>query len=795
MTAITLRWLAALPILLVTAFACADTSRTVLSEEAVELLSAEPFPERALDPQGRYLMLVHKRGLQPLRALAEPMVSIGDLRINPRTNGRHAALPYYGLTLVDLWTGLERSVPVPPSHAIGYPQWSPDGSRFVFTVTVDDGIELWGATRDDPWHVRRLIGPVLNAARATPCTWMPGSRELLCQVVARKYERRDAEASAYRLLTQTVATPQPAAADERLAEYFLRSQLLLVDPAEGRVQPLGRAAVIESVEPAPGGSYFLVVKRLPPYDTAGDEAPRRVAEVWDRAGAVVHTVADADGAPPRALQWQASAPATLAWVERRGANEHLFLHPAPFNAPAQILFSTPQRYAGVQWLADTQGALFSEYDPLDRVTRVWLVDVDDVTEPPRLIGSRSVDGAIAGLGWPLTTTNAAGKAVVRAGDGYLYFKGQAQEGRAGRAYLDRVRLDTLARERVWESAGEGREDVVAVLDASGASLLTRRENAVEPPNYWVRNLRAGTARQVTHYRHPVPRLAQTRRVPLRYRRADGLEMASILYLPPDAEPGQPLPLILWAYPREYPEGARLPVPATDEFMDVERSLQLFALLEGYAVMTDVAMPIIGTGRDANDTFVQQVVANAKAAIDAAAATGMVDPNRVAVAGHSYGAFMVANLLAHSDLFKAGVALSGAYNRTLTPFGFQTERRTLWEATDTYLAISPFFYSDRIDAPLLLVHGSLDDNAGTLPIQSQYLYEAIRRNGGEAELLLLPLEGHTYRGRESVLATANAMLKLFDAELRGEQAPLPMDERTLQLNVASRAPSGASAASP
>ena len=253
---------------------------------------------------------------------------------------------------------------------------------------------------------------------------------------------------------------------------------------------------------------------------------------------------------------------------------------------------------------------------------------------------------------------------------------------------------------------------------------------------------------------------------LSYQRADGRELSATLYLPSDHEPEQKSPLIVWAYPRQYGEDNADPaVESSERFLDFERAFRLFYLTRGYAVMDDVSMPITGDSADANDTFLEQIVANATAAIQAAAETGIADPDRVGVAGHSYGAFMVANLLAHSHLFRAGIAMSGAYNRTLTPFGFQTERRTLWEAQETYLEMSPLLYSDQIEAPLLLVHGLLDDHPGTQPIQSEHLYKAIRGHGGQAELLLLPYEGHSYRGREAVLHTAAAMLEWFDQHLK------------------------------
>jgi len=345
-------------------------------------------------------------------------------------------------------------------------------------------------------------------------------------------------------------------------------------------------------------------------------------------------------------------------------------------------------------------------------------------------------------------------------------------------------LDTLDVERLWASDGHAHQIVLGLLTDDASVILTRRETASEPPNYYAQT-DAG-AFPITHFDHPAPELKAVRRIPLRYRRADGLGLSANLYLPAENASLEPLPMILWAYPRVYGEDTEaVETINAEQFPSFERAFKLFYLLQGYAVLDDVSMPVVGSASTANDTFIEQIVNNALAAIDAAAATGFVDPERVAVAGHSYGAFMVANLLAHSNLFDAGAALSGAYNRTLTPFGFQTERRSLWEARETYLAMSPFLYSNMINEPLLLVHGLLDENAGTPPIQSIQFYEAIRHNGGNADILLLPREGHSYRGRESVLATAATMLEFFDRHLKRGDTPEAAEPATLRASAADR----------
>ena len=196
--------------------------------------------------------------------------------------------------------------------------------------------------------------------------------------------------------------------------------------------------------------------------------------------------------------------------------------------------------------------------------------------------------------------------------------------------------------------------------------------------------------------------------------------------------------------------------------------QLFFVTQGYAVLDNATMPVVGDVKTVNDTFVKQIVANAKAAIDKLDQMGVADPKRVGVGGHSYGAFMTANLLAHCDLFAAGIARSGAYNRTLTPFGFQSEKRTLWEARDTYINMSPFMFANQIKTPILMIHGMADNNSGTFPIQSERLFAALKGFGATVRFVYLPFESHGYSGRESVLTVLAEMIEWFDTYVKNRK---------------------------
>ena len=724
-----------------------------LPPDIERLLDADPLPQAVIDPTRRFVLLVHERQLLSLERLAEPAIDVAGRKINPLTAAAHAPLDYYGLTLVDLWAGTDTPILLPRGAIIGYPSWSPDGSRFAFTVTRASRGELWIGEPGEA-RARPLLSSV-DASRGLPCVWAADSRRLLCRRRSPRQARSEALQSELQGL-QPQSVGQPAVLSASLTKDLLESQLELVDSVSGQRRLIGRPAALESVSAAPAGAFLLVTRIAEPYpQVSGVDTVHRVQEVWDRFGKVrARLPTDA-----RAAGWDAGQAATLAWVEQRDGVDRLMRLPPPYEDGPFEAFRLPHQFGGLRWLAEGGAALVSDYDQETGRTALWLVPLNEPDAPPRQLTSYPSASPRS----PLMHTNRSGQRAVLEYDSGFYLRGEERVGDARRSVLEHVALADGERARVWTGRGDGHETVVDLLASDASRLLTHRENQNSPPNYFVTS--GSQAWPLTHHADAAPPLQGARRVRLEYLRDDGLELASSLYLPPGYDGRSRLPLILWAYPRRVsPGGTTRIVPASARFLTFERAFRLFFLLHGYAVLDDVSMPVVGDDSDANDTFIEQIIGNAEAAIAAAGTTGMIDTQRVGVAGHSYGAFMVANLLAHSELFGAGVALSGAYNRTLTPFGFQTERRTLWEAQDTYLAMSPLLFSHRIAAPVLLVHGLNDANAGTSPLQSTQFYAAIQGNGGQAELLLLPWEGHTYRARESVFKTAAGMLRWFDRHL-------------------------------
>jgi dipeptidyl aminopeptidase/acylaminoacyl peptidase len=745
-----------------------------LDSVVIDLLETAPLPPVLVSPTRRFALLVEERGLLPLQTLAQPVLDIGPLRVNPRTYGPHAPLGYIGLTLVDLESRERIDIPLPPNVTLGFPRWSPDGLRFAFTVTNDRGIELWvGEPRQRRAH--RVLGPILNATTGNPCSWMPDGRRLLCRTVPRS--RRSADPlvmSNYRERGREPAFASPVALSNGVVAQLLESQLILVDVLSAEHREIGVPSAFESVEPAPSGAYFLVRRMTSPYSALiADAPPRRALEIWDIAGRPVHSFAVEPNAPAgaRGVHWHPLRPATAVWAQGSEDGDRVVMKTAPFVGDPLEIFRPDGSFAGMMWLDGMARAIVRDFDPQTRRMNLWLVTADKPSVAPRLLDGRSVDSPLSTAFMPAMHLDSHGETVVTTHNGGIYLRNGIADGNEVRHALEFLDLETRKRTLLWESA-EGRyEPIVDLLSADGGAILVRRESADEPPNYIVHDLGLGTEWRISDNHEPVAgRALDAQRIPLRYRRQDGRQLSAVLYVPQGADPGEPPPVVMWAYPREFgTEASFSGVLSPERYLDFRRAFRLFFLLRGYAVMDEVSMPIVGEPGQANDSFIEQVVDNASAALGAAAATGLVNTRRAGIAGHSYGAFMVANLLAHSRLFEAGVAMSGAYNRTLTPYGFQTERRSLWDARDLYLAMSPFLYSNQIEAPLLLVHGLRDDNAGTQPIQSEQFYNAIRYNGGRAELLLLPFEGHNYRSRESVLQTADAMLGWFDRYLKDSTA--------------------------
>lgn len=771
-------------------FAQEEVTYQLPPREIADLVDAPNSPIVMPAPDAKTLLIVERPSLPPIADISQPELKLAGLRINPKTNGPGAGRTAYfrKVAFRDLRTMKEFPLAgLPEGARLSDPQWSPDGLKVAFIVTVDSGLELWVARAADG-QAARLTGAVVNGAiDPFSCGWLPDSERLTCLTVPPNrppQPQRDpvprgpvvqsnwGKAAPVRTFQDLLKDKH----DEALFDHYATSQLAIVDLSGGTAS-VGEPALFASVDPSPDGQYLLVELVKPPFSylVPWTDFPRTF-EIWDRAGNLVKRVADiplAEDVPPgndavrrgpRDFNWRTDTAATLCWVEAQDGGDparpaeirdQLFFLTSPFTSAPQPGPQLSYRLRGIQWGTGDM-ALLHHYWWKSRRLRTELFRPAEPGQPLRTLFDRSAEDRYGDPGRFATVPNRWGRRVLRTDPtGRLLFlvgRGASPEG--DRPFIDSYELATGATRRLWRSAAPWYESPVDFVDSAGQVVLTSREGKKTQPNYFLRDLRNGRLTPVTFFPHPFPALRDVEKQIIRYRRPDGVELSGNLYLPVGYRKANgPLPVLMWAYPQEFKSRAAAGQiqDSPHRFIRISAYSTLLWITQGYAVFDNPAMPIVGEGsQEPNDTYIEQLVASAQAAIDTLAGMGVADRRRVAIGGHSYGAFMTANLLAHSRLFAAGIARSGAYNRTLTPFGFQAEERLLWQAPDTYIRMSPFMYAHQVKDPLLLIHGQADDNSGTFPVQTERFYHALKGNGATARMVLLPGEAHGYAARESVM---------------------------------------------
>jgi dipeptidyl aminopeptidase/acylaminoacyl peptidase len=804
-------WLLAATLLAPSLYVQAQTAYQKPPKNVMDVLDAPAGAMVSVSP-ARDKMIVGTPVRYPTIAeLAEPMLRLAGSRINPKTNAPHNGLRIVKMTLKNIADGKETPLALPPNANLSMPDWSNDGKQFAITNTTSTatggGVELWVGDAATG-KLRRVPGVALNTAFTSnfggrggggndAMQWMPDGKTLLCfTIVAGRGPAPVAPTvpvgpnvqENYGKVTPgwTLQDLLRNAHDEKLYDYYATSQLALINAATGKVTPVGKPAIFGAVDPSPDGNHFLVATIHRPYSYlfAASSFPREV-EVWDRAGKVAYKLASLpladqipiDGVPtgPRNYNWRPTEPSTLVWVEALdGGDTKKKVSPrdvvktfkAPFTGQPAELMKTEQRFAGISW-GEKDGLVFvRDYDRNRRWSRTFQLNADNPSQAPKIVWSRSQQDRYGDPGTPVMKRLPNGQAVMSQSGDSIFLSGAGSSPKGDHPFLDRFNLQTLKSERLFQSGDGSYESFVAMLADDGSRFITRYETQSTPPNYFIR---AGGAKQaLTNFPDPTPQLRGVKKQLVRYKRKDGVDLSFTLYLPPNYKEGTPLPTVVWAYPIEFADAstASQVSGSADRFTTFSGMSHLFFTLQGYAVLDDATMPVVGDPETMNNTYVEQIVSSAEAAINKAVEMGVTDRNRVGVGGHSYGAFMTANLLAHSDLFKAGIARSGAYNRTLTPFGFQSERRTFWEAPDMYFKVSPFMFADKLKEPILLIHGEADNNAGTHPIQSDRFYQALKGNGGNVRYVTLPLEAHGYAARESIEHTLWEMITWFDKYVKG-----------------------------
>jgi len=775
-----------------------------------------------VSPTQDAILLVSWQDYPSISRVSTPFLRLAGARVEPRNHSKHDTPGGYGITPCARDFALVHIAAASPQDAAqihiaflagacpGGPIWAADGKRFAFVNIATDSVELWiGDAKTGEVH--QVPGARLNPMFDDEMQWMPDQRTLLVKLVPdgmsvppaepivpsgpsiQETEGKKGQSSTYEN-RDTLGNKH----DEDLFDYFAASQLALIDAATAAIAPVGKPGNYESLDPAPDGQHILVTAIHKPYSyvTTYDRFPKEV-EVWDvsqRSHVLAHTIASlplADRVPiggvpvgPRDFSWRATEPATLVWAEaldggdwnvKVPARDKVMLLKAPFNSPAVEITRTEQRYVGFSWGEQPSVALLNEYDFNRHWRRSFVIDVDDQQRKPRLLWDLSTDERYANPGSPVQRQLANGSWVVRQEGDAIYLSGVGSSPDGDRPFLDRLDLNTLKYERLFRSDKACYERFLSFTGSDTRTFLTWHQSPTDPPNAFARTLGksisdaapageaafVSTSVAVTHIPDPTPEVRAIKKRLVKYKRADGLDLSFTLYTPPGYQEGTRVPTILYAYPLDYADASKAgQVAGSQETFTQLRQYRLL-LLAGYAIIDNASFPIVGDPKKAYDTYLEQLVADAKAAVDEAVRLGVADPERIGVTGHSHGALMTVNLVAHSDLFRAGVATSGSYNKTLTPFGFQNERRSVWEASDVYLKVSPFFFADKIKTPLLLMHGAEDANPGTTPLQSSKLYEAIRGNGGTTRLVLLPHEPHWYSAMESNEQLIYEMLRWFD----------------------------------
>ncbi|MBC7928419.1 MAG: S9 family peptidase [Bryobacteraceae bacterium] len=777
-------------------FALAADGYMKPQKEVLEVLNSPAPPSLWVSPTGTHVLIGDLVRMPSIADVSHPFLGLAGVRVNADTNS--AQLLVYGTSLrvKELATGKEVVLELPPGAKIGVPSWGPEGKLFAVTNNTQNGVELLVGDVAGG-KIRRIGKPALNGVLGLPFTWINDHQVLARTVLVDRGSAPAAppvppgpvvqEAKGQSGPIRTNPDMLDNAWEENLFDYYATSQLAVVDLPSGQITLVGSPGVFTAAGVSPDGKSVLVTRLKRPYSYLHPwSAFAKEIEVLDRtSGKRSYQVANlplADNVPidgvatgPRQVRWFPTEPSTVVWVEavdggdpRKTAThrDRILRFRAPFqNEPVEVT-RTEQRVLGFDAVEHTSKAIVTDYDRSKRWIRTLLVDFGQPGQPSRVLSARNQSDRYKDPGRPVDVLSSSGQRVVREKDGIIWMEGTGATPRGDRPFLARYSLATQSVERVHESGESEYEEFVALASTDGSRFVTRKESPAEPPNYFLVNT-DGKRTAITDYKDPAPQLRRIKKQLVRYKRKDGVDLQFTLYLPPDYKEGTRLPTILYAYPLEYTDSdvAGQVVGSTQKFTSLTGYTHLFCVLAGYAVLDGASMPVVGDTETVNNTYVEQISTSAKAAIDKAAEMGVTDPNRVGVIGHSYGAFMTANLLAHTDLFRAGVARSGAYNRTLTPFGFQSERRTYWQAAETYMKMSPFNYANKINEPILFIHGQADDNQGTFTVQSERMYQAVRGNGGTARLVLLPSEAHGYRARESVEHTLHEMITWFDTYVK------------------------------
>lgn len=766
-----------------------DTHYQLPNSKILELADAPIAPSIRMNANATKGILLFRNQFKSIEELSEKELRLAGLRINPQTNISSRANYYFNVKVLDVESGEEFQIKNLPQNArITNLVWSPDQSNIAFTNTVENGVELWYFSLHNLQAFKLLDGE-LNANMGDVINWFKDNQSMLVTMLPKESNL---------LIDESLAVPQGPtisindsgvkaqnrtyqdllknANDEKNFKQLATSEIWKVH-LDGTKELWKTQEMYSNVILSPDGKYVLVqtIKEPFSYLVPYSRFPFKV-ELFNSDGKFIKLFTDvplneelpkgfmAVREGKRSINWRADQAATLFWAEALDGGDPeakvdfrdaIFQQEAPFKQEQTLLLKTKYRYNGIQWASENFAVCY-DYWWNTRALRTLFFNPSNASEPATIFNERNYQDRYSDPGDFVTKRNAFGKAVLDYSDDSLFLLGEGYSEEGKFPFVDVLDVPKNETKRLYQATEKHQlEDFVAGIDMRSYKVLTRLESKKDYPNYFFRNVSTGALKQITAFQNPFKSIQDVHKEVIQYKRNDGLELSATMYLPVGytTETAKALPMILWAYPREYKDknSAAQVTTSENEFIYPWYGSPLFWLNRGYVVVDDAAFPIVGEGKEEpNDSFRDQLVANAKAAIDAVYEMGYIDKSRVGVGGHSYGAFMVANLLSHSSLFAAGIARSGAYNRTLTPFGFQAEERNYWEASEVYNAMSPFMHADKMKTPLLLIHGEADNNAGTYPMQSIRYFNALKGLGATVRLCVLPKESHSYVAKESIM---------------------------------------------
>jgi len=759
------------------------------SREILQLVDVPLAPSVLMDDSREHMVLLYRDAYKTIEELSRKEMRLGGLRIDPVSNIGSRITYYNNIRIKNLSDGDDVPIEVkglPAQPKLANFTWSPDQKKMAFTRTTSTGVEVWVLDLPSA-SAKKLTAPLVNANMRDVINWFGDGSAILVKMISP--ERKpliDEENAVPTGPTISVADGKMAQNptyqdllknpnDEHNFEQLTLSELHRVS-LDGSSEVWLKSAMYNGISFSPDGHYVMITTIEKPFSYLVPfyRFPSTTS-IYTSDAAKVQTVLEApliEVLPKgfmavetgrRELEWRDDRPATLIFAEaldggdpqnKADFRDEVYQLEPPFNGTPVSILETINRYSGIQWGTDQIAVAWDMWWDT-RNSKTYLFDPSDRSKAPVVLYDLNYQDQYSDPGSPVTERNEYGKDILSIRKNTLFLIGSGYSEKGQFPFLDQLDLKNRKTKRLYQSEYTDRLENLNDFDVDRNRLLVRIESPTEYPNYYFRELKKNTLQQLTSFENPFKSIQDVHKEVITYLRDDGLELSGTLYLPVgyDMQNKPKVPMIMWAYPREYKDrsSAGQTTANPNRFTYPNYGSAIYWVAKGYAVLDGAAFPIVGEGdEEPNDTFIKQLVANAKAAIDAVDSMGYIDRTKVAVGGHSYGAFMVANLLSHSDLFAAGIARSGAYNRTLTPFGFQSEERNYWEAPEIYNNMSPFMHADQMKTPLLLIHGEADNNSGTFPLQSIRYFNALKGLGATVRLVLLPKESHGYAAKESIL---------------------------------------------